>query len=484
MCRLSPSSIRVVITHVDEYRQFSGELKLLERRNDWLYDVEVWLTNDRTNENNWRYPVNRRVADMFAGAPLLTAYVMGGKVVGDGHNFAEYTDPETGEPRGDFRGADAERIVGSLSEDPNDIRIEESDGDTWIVGRGTLWEWYCGELCEQIRDLAVQGRTMPVSIETLVSESHMDGDVEVMDNFIVLGATILGVHVAPAVTGARITALRALESDFKALKLRAASYADKPDSTEPKEDQQDGANAAPKSLSKGVTNTLTMYTKRQLAELGKRFSGYTLLGAQKDEETGAVTVKMRDDTYGIYSYAMQSEAETIAPERILATFARVDLGDGVFVDVSDMTEPMSAEIRSLCADKATLGNELDEARKTIKTMQDAEAKRRVEAAKAAVLAALARFNANREDQIEECAIEAIIKKAEDGCYSECINADGCWEGEAVAERDCLAECARQEMTAQEKKAAMRKNAYVWDKHKAAPADDGSISGLLARKGIR
>ena len=473
---------------MQEYRQFNGEIKVLQKQNEWLYDVELWmLKEEEANRNNWRYPVDRATADLFVGVPLLTAYVMGGKVNGDGHNFREYTDPETGEPRGDFRGADAERIVGSLSENPADIRIEESDGYKWLVGRGSLWQWYCGELCDQIRNLAEQGRTMPVSIETLVSESHMDGDVEVMDKFIVLGVTILGIHVEPAVEGARIAALQALESDFKELKLRAASYAGNAagePASQPNNDPNDGANAAPEETkSKGVNKTLTLFTKRQLAELSKRFEGYTLLGAQKDEETGAVTVKMRNDAYDTYSYTMQSESETIAPERIIATNARIDLGDGISMDALDMMESLNADVRRLSADKSAVEKELADTKAALNAMQEAETKRRKAAAVAAVNSALAKFNENRENKVDATAVAQLVKNAEDGCYDDCVNAEGEWCGDELAERDCLAECAKQEMEAQAKAAANKKNAYVWDKHKVEQHDDGSVGALLKRLNI-
>ena len=186
---------------MSEYRQVQGEIKLLQRRNEFLYDVELFMLSASSNRNSWKYPVNEAVARLFLGKPLLTAYIGDGTIVGDGHNFVEYFD-ENGEIRGDFTAADAERIVGSLSEDPADIRVVERDGDTWIVGRGTLWEWYCGQLCEQIRGLAEQGRTMPVSIETLVSESHMDGDIEVMD---ALPGTALTSQLSP--TGSQLGAM-------------------------------------------------------------------------------------------------------------------------------------------------------------------------------------------------------------------------------------------------------------------------------------
>lgn len=484
---------QVVITHMSEYRQVQGEIKLLQRRNEFLYDVELWMLSASANRNNWKYPVNEAVARLFLGKPLLTAYIGDGTIVGDGHNFLEYFD-ENGEIHGDFTAADAERIVGSLSEDPADIRVVERDGDTWIVGRGTLWEWYCGQLCEQIRGLAEQGRTMPVSIETLVSESHMDGDIEVMDEFIVLGVTILGVHVTPAVAGARITALQALESgEYQQLKLKAASYLNpKTTETEPKnnETKPDGAEAEPpENKSKGVKQAL-IYNKKQLETLAKRFPEYILLAASKDDETGAIKVKMRNASFDLYSYEMQSEGETVVPERFQPFFASVDLGDGVSMDANDYNDQMAAELRRMTADKTAAEDELKKTREALNKMQENEKKRRIEVSKAAVKRALENFNANRTVKVDEAAVAEVLKKAEDGDYTTCKDGEGCWTGEAAAERDCLAECAKKDIEIQAKlakdAAQKEKNVHIWEKlnDNSAGADDGSVGALLKRLKIK
>lgn len=470
---------------MSEYRQVKGELKLLERKNEFLCDVELWMLSAAPNRNYWQYPVNESVARLFLGKPLLTAYVGNGTILGDGHNFLEVYDPETGEIRGDFTGAEAERIVGSLSEDPADIRVVERDGDTWIVGKGTLWEWYCGQLCEQIRGLAEQGRTMPVSIETLVSQSHMNGDIEVMDEFIVLGVTILGLHVAPAVAGARITALQALDGEYQQLKLKAASYMAQDDTKpEPKNNETNpvGAEAEPpETTSKGVKQAL-IFNKKQLAALAQRFPDYTLLAASKDDESGEITVKMRNASFDVYSYKMASEAETIAPERICAVCANMNLGDEIFIDATDYADQLSAELRRMSADKANAEAQLQEARDALKKMQETERKRRIEASKVAVKKALDSFNENRTVKVSEDAVADVMKKAADGEYAECEDGEGCWVGDAAAERDCLAKCALSDIAELKKVAQQSRSVHVWDKlaDNSAGTDDGSVGALLKR----
>lgn len=471
---------------MEEYRQFTGEIKVLERKNDWLYDIEAFVLSAGPNRNKWEYPVNESVAKLFLGKPLLTAYVANGAIVGDGHNMREYTDPETGDPRGDFTAADAERIVGSLSDNPEDVRIVERDGNTWIAAKGTLWEWYCLQLCEQIRQLAEQGRTMPVSIETLVTQSHMDGEIEVMDEFIVLGVTILGIHVTPAVAGARITALRALEGEFQELKIRAASYngVQEPDQpgTEPNPEQDHVGDPTPNIKEGG--NRVLILNRKQLVKLNERFQGYVVLAASKDDETGETTVKLRNDAFEAFTYKMANDAETVAPERITPIAMSVSLGDDLAVDASELYDAMSGASAKLNSEKDALAKELEAARETIKQMTERENKRRVNAAKEAANKALADFNANRAVAIDATAIAEIIKNAEDGKYTKCEDENGEFCGDTMAERDAYAVCGMADAKERKEKAELNRNTFVWDKGEKKPVDEGGISGLLVRKGLK
>ncbi|MEG2526873.1 MAG: hypothetical protein RSA62_06595, partial [Oscillospiraceae bacterium] len=121
-------------------RSFCGELRFLGLGGRRCYDVELWLLNDITNQNNWRFTNLEQHLSLFAGTPLLCAFV--GNKVGDGHNYELRFDPDTGKEYASFIAPTAERIVGALSEDKAQFRLEERDGHTWIVGRGFLWSWY------------------------------------------------------------------------------------------------------------------------------------------------------------------------------------------------------------------------------------------------------------------------------------------------------------------------------------------------------
>jgi len=102
-------------------RAFAGELRVLRQQNPFLYDVELWMLNEKLTHNNWRFINLEEHRALFAGTPILIAYINQGAGIGDGHNFKVRRDPKTGRERPSFTDADAERIIGSLSDDPEDI---------------------------------------------------------------------------------------------------------------------------------------------------------------------------------------------------------------------------------------------------------------------------------------------------------------------------------------------------------------------------
>ena len=78
-------------------RTFYGQLKVLESTNPYLMPVEVKALNSLVNRNNWQYINLQSHLSAFAQIPLLTAYNMGGAVIGGSHQFDEKIDPKTGE---------------------------------------------------------------------------------------------------------------------------------------------------------------------------------------------------------------------------------------------------------------------------------------------------------------------------------------------------------------------------------------------------
>lgn len=188
--------------------EWLGQLRVLQRVGEYEFAVELDIMRDGVNKNGWDYRNLEAHYKTFAGTPILIAYI--GRQVGDGHNSEEVIDPATGQRYRSYMGATCERIVGMVSEDEGDITLLAQGGHTWIRAKGRIWTFYAPEVTEKI----VRTGRMEVSAETNVLEEHKEGNIDVFTKWAGLGVTILGDAVAPAIPGASIRALAAMEQEF------------------------------------------------------------------------------------------------------------------------------------------------------------------------------------------------------------------------------------------------------------------------------
>lgn len=465
-------------------KKFTGELKILESKNRFLMPVEIKALNSKVNRNNWKYINLEQHLNQFSEIPVLTAYLMGGSVVGDGHNYTERINPKTGEKYVSFTAADAERIVGWVGE--NAARIEEIDGTEWIVLRSHLWKWYAPELCQKLAD---QGR-MEVSIETLVTEEHMEGDVAVEDEYIVLGITILGDGVAPAVAGAEIKTLSHLSEIRDGMKeeiMKAASYIEDENNEPVRETQTESR--------KGVNN-LNYFSKKQCAELSKRFDGYTVLAAAQDDKGIHVALLSKDGDTA--RYEMKNVDETIAVEKIMSCNGIVTFDcdnsaegncfsvglDAVMDGMNEVIEDANANCKNAQEAEQKANEALNTAMATIAEMRKAEAARRVKSAKECAANTLKAFNQFAENAISEKVLEAINKDIDEGMYTEKVNAEGAWIGESEVELRVKALCLDEVQKLNKANAEKNKSVLIWDKLNSKEDDHDTVGSLLRRKGIR
>lgn len=458
-------------------RTFKGNLKVLESTNKFIMPVEVKALNSEVNRNNWKYINLEQHLSSFAQIPLLTAYNMGGAVIGGGHQFDEKIDPDTGEFYASFTAADAERIVGWVGD--NAARLEVIDGVEWVLCRCQIWSFYAPELAKKI---ARQG-SMEVSIETLVTKEHMEGDVAVEEEYIVLGITLLGDGVVPAVDGASIRNLTMLSEMREAMHeniLKAASYIEENETIQEKEN----------SLKEW--EKLTYFSKKQCAELSQRFDGYTVLAAAQDDEN-VIHVALLSKGGDTAVYEMNSVDETIAPERIRICAGTVAFdcgGNNLEFSLDAVTEEMSVEgceaaenCKNMEAELQKANESLATAMATITEMRNAENARRVASAKACAVNTLNAFNASSAFEIPASALDAINKDIDSGMYTERVNASGAWIGEEEVIQRVKALCADEQTKVNKANAEKNKNIFVWDKMNGNSEDDDSVAGLLRRKGI-
>lgn len=440
-----------------EHVKMSGELRVMQRLSEYEFGVELWVMRSGLNENHWDFRNMREHYLTFVGQPILCAYV--GRKVGDGHNMREVRDPYTGEKGYTFMDGTAERIVGTLSDDPKDFSIVEEDGNEWIRAKGRLFQFYAPELVEKI----VRTGRMDVSAETDTKKSHMDGENEIITDWAGLGVTVLGDDVPPAIPGARIKALSAMQEEFKTLKLRAASL-----------DPGKGSNETNKR--KGVN----IMSKKAMEAMSEKFKGYRVVALSED----GMHVGLVDSAGSAYTYAFNAEDNgAVVESRIKPAYltAAFPFGEGVnaMAEVSDIVDYACAAKGQQAEDVKALQTRLDEAEEKIRTMEDAEHERRVEAVKEAVNSAL--------EDIRACAVEGdadmtetakgLCDRAEEFAAME---TDGKFCGADRAVLDLMAAHGKAQTEKRKKEMAAKQHSFAWNNPKTNSGEGGGIEEMLAR----
>lgn len=443
-----------------KYQSFTGKMRVLSQDEPFLYRVEIFLLNSLVNRNNWQYLNLDAHLGEFVDTPVLVAYVNGGQKVGDGHNF-RMKKGQNGREYASFTDATAERIVGWIR-DREDVRIENIDGTDWIVATAYVWAWYAKELTDMLDVQGAEG--MEVSIETLIEDMHMDGDTEVYDKYRILGTTILGKGVTPAVAGAHIRAL-SLEEGLKELKLKVASYEDA-------------------KKSKPIGRGLRM-TNRQIAEVQSKFPDHRVLAASDDGKRVALLTK----DCRACAYVFADGETTVVPERIRDCSAVVSFATGedmepVLLSVSELAESFVSERDSLQARLNAAEEAQKQAEEKLNAMIEAEKARRVQAAIDAVKAKFLEFNNGvaADERANESILNEMLARVNENLYTDCLNEKGEWCGAEQACSELLAKCTEQMLAAKREKAARENSAktVVWNRVMNNNGSGNGIEGLVAR----
>lgn len=406
-----------------------GQLRLLSTDDQLTQRVEVWLLNELVNGNNWQFLNIEEHRTMFAGTPLLCAYV--GNRIGDGHNFSVQQRID-GETEYDYRGATAERIVGYFPT-PEDIKVVTRDNVKWLVGTGVIFSWYNSQLVEKIKK---RGQ-LSVSIEANVTEKHMDGNVEVYTKYTILGTTILNENVSPAVAGANIRALQKCGCDgVKELTLRVASLQNGNTIT-----QHDDKKPQNKKNSKGVNSM-------KIKDFELAYPEYRVLAANgnnvalmsKADDTAYLTTCEKDGENYLRGKMTEVDFDSL-------TVALASEDSSVTVDVKKILETCQTRCNEL---SAALKNETDARTNAETKLRELQAKQIASQKKLVIDSVRTRFaqlNKSRAaiEQFDMAVCESIIKDAESDKYTELYNEKGEFIGDAVACRDLDSACMTKQL---------------------------------------
>ena len=450
---------------------YLGNLKVMGQDEDKNFYVRIEIVRSGPNRNGWDFQNMETLCKTFLGTPILCAYV--NNQIGDGHNFREKTLP-TGEQILDFTGPTAERIVGAISDDPNDIWTEEREDGTWAVANGKIWRFYNRQLVDRI---ALQG-SMSVSAEIETYGGSVDENgVEVYDNWTGLGVTILHESVPPAVPGANIQAIRAMSEEFKELKFKAASYhpaenAEEQDLCKLLEEND------PKPTKKGMKKPMS-FNRQEAERLAPLFDGYRIVGLSDDSKR----VVLMSDNFGFYSYTFSEDlgnevvASCIAPVKAISVLCGND-ETGVYADMGEIVKIMSNTISTQDTAIENLNAQVKDLRERNDALTKTEHDRRIELVKASVQKALADI-AEGCDNAENCDNEAAAVEA---CAEDfaAMEDGGKFCGDKAAYDKVMSAYGMKVAQKRKDDKAKAKSVFAWDNGGRENANDDGIAGMLAR----
>lgn len=450
---------RQVNTDGSAHRIFEGQLRVCSSDDKKNYKVKLMLLNEKVNRNNWQYTRVAEHAREAEDIPLLYSVV--GNKIGNSHDFEVVTD-EKGNQYASFIGAESEHPYGwlpSVVDGHPNARMETIDGVEWLTATAYLPSFYNTEM---IKELEKNGGQMPISIETLVSKFHMDGDVEVEDSYTIVGVTILGVTTTPAVAGANIRKLALKEGQLKELKLRVASLVSADSNNEPQTQQ---------NSKKGVGKSMKILN---LDDIRDKFEGYTVLGCN------GLSVALLSDEGRTFKYTFQENEDTVVPSRIEAVAVNSVFGEGDGAVTVSAEQLIGTEKSQLNAAKAALEKEVQknaELTAKLNKMEEQETARRKEAVKAAIKSRLADNKRDCGYDLPDTLCDSLMTDECIGKYAGMVDEHGAFCGEKQAMCDVDALCMDE--IRKENKAKAKNNGFKWSNIRDGADESGASKGVMS-----
>ena len=450
---------RQVNTDGSAHRIFEGQLRVCSSDDKKNYKVKLMLLNEKVNRNNWQYTRVAEHAREAEDIPLLYSVV--GNKIGNSHDFEVVTD-EKGNQYASFIGAESEHPYGwlpSVVDGHPNARMETIDGVEWLTATAYLPSFYNTEM---IKELEKNGGQMPISIETLVSKFHMDGDVEVEDSYTIVGVTILGVTTTPAVAGANIRKLALNEGQLKELKLRVASLVSADSNNEPQTQQ---------NSKKGVGKSMKILN---LDDIRDKFEGYTVLGCN------GLSVALLSDEGRTFKYTFQENEDTVVPSRIEAVAVNSVFGEGDGAVTVSAEQLIGTEKSQLNAAKAALEKEVQknaELTAKLNKMEEQETARRKEAVKAAIKSRLADNKRDCGYDLPDTLCDSLMTDECIGKYAGMVDEHGAFCGEKQAMCDVDALCMDE--IRKENKAKAKNNGFKWSNIRDGADESGASKGVMS-----
>ena len=455
------TKFRTITTDSSTHRIFDGQLRVCASDNKKNYKVKLMLLNEKVNRNKWRYTRISEHTDEAQDIPLLYS-VINGKV-GNSHDFEVVTD-EKGNMYASFIGAESEHPYGwlpSIVDGEKNARIENIDGVDWLTATAYLPSHYNVEM---IKELERNGNQMPISIETLVSKNHYEGDVEVEDEYSIIGVTILGITTTPAVANANIRKLSANGQAFQELKMRCASLADEFNMSRKTQKQNQNSK-------KGVTRTMAKV--RKIDDLRSLFPNHTVLGVNGQ------SVALLNEKGRCCSYTFQENENTVVPERIEEIAVNSVFGEGenaIDISAEELVGSVQAQLNSTKTALDDKTKECAELTAKINAMTEAEHRRRVDLVRSVIKDKLSYMQKNGGCDISDNACDDLLTDEALNDFAAMTDKDGAFNGDKIAAEKVSARCAEKMCEANKAKNNAKETRFAWE-------NGGESEGVTEKTGI-
>jgi hypothetical protein len=210
----------------------SNQITVKSVENSSFLELEMYCLSDAfPNRNDCAFTKDGMVASIptVYNKPILGYFSPVTKDFEE-HNHDIKFDPDTGKIYQDFQGRDGEKAIGLIRESDT-VEVVEKDGLNWLHITCGIWAKYNAQQVKHI----LTSKRKKVSVECNVVRNHFEGKIEVIDEFIFNGVTILGnrrggfIPVNEGIAGAHLKLLEFANSEQCNTSMKAMSFAAKVD---------------------------------------------------------------------------------------------------------------------------------------------------------------------------------------------------------------------------------------------------------------
>ena len=174
-------------------------------------NLSMYAIREGINRNGTSFTLDsmKKALPSFYNMPILAYYNPKIKDCEE-HNKDYSIDLETFDLVESYLPKDTEKACGLIRESDT-VEIVEYKGANWIRLTGAIWSKYNRELARMLRSSVIK----KISVEIKIEKKHEENGIEVIDEFVFCGVTILGDHIPEGIKDAHLLVTDTIKEDKK-----------------------------------------------------------------------------------------------------------------------------------------------------------------------------------------------------------------------------------------------------------------------------